>query len=123
MYRVAKTFRFEAAHKLPLHDGQCRKLHGHSYRVEVEVEGSALECDGKSPAHGMLIDFGHIKDAWEGNLVFLDHSLLNDVIKTPTAENLAKMIYDEINIWLPEEIQVNRVRVWETEDCWAEYQQ
>lgn len=52
--KVAKRFRWEAAHRLPWHEGQCRHLHGHSYRMTVELRGDPS-------GDGMLMDFKHLK--------------------------------------------------------------
>lgn len=57
---ISKEFKFEAAHRLPLHAGACANIHGHSYRVVVEI-GGELNTDG--PASGMVMDFGCLSDA------------------------------------------------------------
>ena len=92
---------------------KCRKLHGHNYRVEVEIRGE-INNHG-AYGSGMVEDFAEIDGRMEPLLAQLDHSLLNDLIENPTAENIAFWILDEYslkNIW--------RVRVWETDKCWAE---
>jgi 6-pyruvoyltetrahydropterin/6-carboxytetrahydropterin synthase len=120
MFRVCKTFRFEAAHRLPDHDGKCRKLHGHSYRVEVEVATATLAAEG--PKRGMAIDFGDVKEAVADIVNQMDHTVLNDRAlwsdTPPTAEAIAKEFYDVVSRRL---LGVSRVRVWETDDSWAEY--
>src|SRR5690349_6079467 len=97
--RLSKSFRFEAAHSLPTFpDGhKCRRLHGHSFRFDVVVEG---EVD---PAKGYLIDYGDIKKATEPLLNRLDHYHLNHIegLENPTSEVLAKWIYDRLKSSLP----------------------
>ena len=97
--RLSKTFRFEAAHDLPTFpDGhKCRRLHGHSFRFDVIVEG---EVD---PARGYLIDYGDIKKATESVVRRLDHYYLNEIpgLNNPTSENLAKWIWDQLQPLLP----------------------
>lgn len=120
LYRISKEIRFEAAHQLaglpPEH--MCSRLHGHNYRVEFILSGLRLD-----PKTGMLLDFtifNHLK-------MQLDHQFLNDVMKpiNPTAENIAAWFCDATNQILleldaHEEVFVDRVRVWETDTCWAE---
>ncbi|MDB5174669.1 MAG: 6-carboxy-5,6,7,8-tetrahydropterin synthase [Massilia sp.] len=97
--RLTKMFHFEAAHDLPTFppDHKCRRLHGHSFRFEVLVEG---EVD---PAQGYLIDFADIKKAAEPLVRRLDHYYLNEIegLANPTSENLAKWIFDRLKPSLP----------------------
>ena len=106
---LTKTFGFEAAHWLPTfpEGHKCRRLHGHSFRVDVVIEG---EVD---PAEGYLQDFGQIKAALEPIEKRLDHYCLNDIegLENPTAEMLAKWIYDRLAEALP---LLDRVVVRET---------
>ena len=109
---LTKQFRFEAAHQLPNHDGKCQRLHGHSWVGEVTVKGDALYTEG--PKTGMLIDFGDLKAAItplvENNL---DHHYLNDStgLKSPTSEEIARWIYDQLEPVLP---GLNSVTIEET---------
>ena len=122
MYRVAKTFRFEAAHFLPDHDGKCKTMHGHSYRVEVVCQGVDVHLDGAK--RGMVVDFGDIKKVVQPIVDALDHTVLNEnprlkaYVHPPTAETLAAFFYNEIR---HSSLHVAIVRVWETDDCYAEY--
>ena len=68
---VAKRFQWEAAHRLPAHPGRCRNLHGHSYRMTVEVEGAV-------GAGGMVLDFGDLKAAVAPLVEAWDHATLVD---------------------------------------------
>ena len=85
---LTREFRFESAHRLPMvpPDHKCFRMHGHSYRIEVQVAGPI------DPATGWLIDFGEIAARVEPILkAELDHRVLNDVpgLENPTAELLA----------------------------------
>ncbi|MFA7235579.1 MAG: 6-carboxytetrahydropterin synthase QueD [Phycisphaeraceae bacterium] len=97
--RLTKSFSFEAAHWLPkFPEGhKCRRLHGHSFHVDVIVAG---EVD---PQTGVLIDYGDIKAAIAPVEKQLDHYCLNDIagLENPTAELLAAWIYDRLKPALP----------------------
>lgn len=96
---LTKRFSFEAAHWLPTfpEGHKCRRLHGHSFHVDVEVAGQV------APDKGYLIDYGQIKQAFVPVKDKLDHYLLNDIegLDNPTAEMLAKWIYDRLKPNLP----------------------
>lgn len=96
---LTKTFSFESAHWLPCfpEGHKCRRMHGHSFKVDVIVSG---EVD---PDRGYLIDFAQIKDAIRPLEEQLDHRVLNDIpgLEVPTAENLARWIYDRLLPELP----------------------
>lgn len=97
--RLVKGFGFEAAHWLPTfpEGHKCRRMHGHSFRVEVEVEG---EVDA---AKGYLVDYGEIKNATEPIEQALDHRCLNDVtgLENPTSESIARWIWERLKPRLP----------------------
>ena len=107
---ITKSFTFEAAHLLPDHPGKCAKLHGHSYRLEVSVEGP-VQTTG--PEAGMGMDFTRLSDAVEREIVSVwDHVYLNDVVPfVPTAELLAQEAFRRLaNAGIP----VSRIELWET---------
>lgn len=107
--QIRKQFRFEAAHVLPHHPGKCARLHGHSYRLEVALEGS-LQTDG--PARGMIVDFDAISALVKPLVIErLDHASLNDVMPNPTAEHIALWIWEVLASQLP---QLAEIVVWET---------
>lgn len=86
-----KTFRFEAAHLLPRHRGQCRFLHGHSYGLRVAIEA---EVD---PVSGMGCDFDDLAAVVQEHVLEkADHRYLNDFIENPTAENICVWIWAEL---------------------------
>ena len=106
---IWKEFRFEAAHLLPnLPEGhKCRRLHGHSYRVRIYVEG---ELDENL---GWIIDFADIKAAFKPILDQLDHHYLNEIegLENSTAEVIARWIWDQLKPRLP---ILSRVEIGET---------
>lgn len=97
--RLAKSFSFEAAHFLPsFPEGhKCRRMHGHSFRVDVVVEGPL------DPARGYLVDYGDIKRAVAPLHDELDHRLLNELpgLANPTSEMLAVWVWDRLHPVLP----------------------
>ena len=135
--KVAKTFKWEAAHRLPWHDGDCKNLHGHSYHMTVELEG-------KTNDRGMLIDFAEIKrivkplvDAWDHatliaendeNLLKAIEQLESKYFTLPfdsTSENLCRYVAEYIQqngkvLVLDNCIKRIKVRIQETETCYAE---
>ena len=102
-----KLFRFEAAHRLPFHAGVCKRLHGHSFVVEVTIAGKVGE------ESGWVIDYGEIKAATAPVREALDHRYLNEIpgLENPTSEHLAIWIWREISPSLP---SLRKVRVQET---------
>ena len=96
---LRKTFQFEAAHLLPHlpKSHKCRRLHGHSFGVEIVVSG---ECD---PRLGWLMDYADISRAFKPILERLDHYYLNEVpgLDNPTSENIAAWIWNELKPRLP----------------------
>jgi len=138
--RVAKRFKWEAAHRLPWHEGQCRHLHGHSYRMMVELEGTPDE-------RGMLIDFKHIKRVLKPLIEAWDHAVLvgagDDALADAmaqlgtrtytfptdtTTENICAYVVHYLGTRALQTLQAHnvdtiRVRVAETETCYAELDQ
>ncbi|MBO0764772.1 MAG: 6-carboxytetrahydropterin synthase QueD [Hyphomicrobiaceae bacterium] len=108
--RIGRTYRFEAAHYLPLLPGghKCRNMHGHNYRVDVVVRGPL-------DRRGFVADFAEIDAKVLVLIRKLDHRVLNEVegLENPTAELIAG--------WLLERLpQCESVRVWENDDSWAQ---
>lgn len=114
MMQIRKTFRFEAAHVLPFHNGKCARLHGHSYRLEVSVYGPLRE-DG--PDRGMVMDFGEIADIVKSDVCGrLDHQQLNDIVENPTCERVLEWIAATLAKKLP---NMCEVILWETDTACA----
>ncbi|MBB5047391.1 6-pyruvoyltetrahydropterin/6-carboxytetrahydropterin synthase [Rhodopseudomonas rhenobacensis] len=114
--KITQAFSFEAAHRLPHVPAthRCHRMHGHSYRVELQLQGPV------DPHSGFVVDFFDIEAAFGPVLKSLDHYCLNEVsgLENPTAENIALWIWQRIKPALP---QLSQVKVFETADCWAEY--
>ena len=114
--RLSKTFHFEAAHDLPTFpDGhKCRRLHGHSFRFDVVVEGDV------DPSKGYLIDYGDIKRAVDPVVKQLDHYYLNEIegLSNPTAEYVSRWLWQQIKPALP---QLSSIIVHETCTSGCEY--
>ncbi|MSR66848.1 MAG: 6-carboxytetrahydropterin synthase QueD [Pedosphaera sp.] len=96
---LRKSFQFEAAHLLP-HlplDHKCRRLHGHSFTVEIVLTG---DCD---PKLGWLMDYADISLAFDPIWRQLDHRHLNEVpgLENPTSENIAQWIWSHLKPALP----------------------
>jgi len=96
---ISKTFRIEAAHRLPNLPAthKCSRLHGHSFRIEVHAEGPV------DPQLGWVMDFADLKAAFRPLFDLLDHNYLNDVpgLDNPTSENLARWVWDRLKPDLP----------------------
>jgi len=87
---LKREFSFDAAHYLPDYHGKCERLHGHTYRAALFVEGVPDE-------EGMVMDFVELKESIrERVLSKLDHACLNDIIKRPSAEYIALWIWKEM---------------------------
>lgn len=112
--RIGRTFTFEASHHLPWHTGECRFVHGHSYRLLVEVSGALNK-------NGVVWDFREMKEfVQEHVLATLDHSSLNTSFVNPTAEIIAQVIWTRLSSKLPSGIALETVRLYEGGDGYAE---
>lgn len=96
---LRKTFQFEAAHLLPLlpEAHKCRRLHGHSFQVEIVVEGE------NDPRLGWVMDYADISAAFKPLWEQLDHNYLNEIVglTNPTSENVAVWIWERLKPALP----------------------
>lgn len=103
---VIKSFRFEAAHRLPWHPGRCSRPHGHSYRLEIAVSGPVLD-------NGVVIDFDDVSAAARAAVLDIyDHQDLNMILENPTAENIAA---DALRRLRRHGLAAAWVRLWETD--------
>lgn len=111
---LRREFTFDAAHCLSKYHGKCERLHGHTYRLAVTLEG-------KPDEDGMLFDFVELKGVVQGTILSeLDHAYLNDIIDQPTAENIAMWIWQRLERLVKRpNCDLKSVQVWETADCSA----
>jgi 6-pyruvoyltetrahydropterin/6-carboxytetrahydropterin synthase len=118
MFEVFVEHTFAAGHALRNYKGKCENVHGHNYRVQVGVEGPQLD------ANGLLYDFSELKKRVRATSEYLDHQFINDLKPfdelNPSAENIAKYFYDEIQRDISDG-RVAFVRVWETDTSCAVY--
>jgi len=113
-YQMKILTDFAAAHHLRGYEGPCSRVHGHNWKVEVQVSASKLD------EIGMGLDFKLIKQATNKLIDRLDHQNLNELEpfdqQNPTAENIAAYLYRELSIKLNTDvIRVASVTLWETE--------
>lgn len=122
MFRIEKTIRVSSMHKLNLdYESPCTNPHGHNYTIKVGLKGS------KTNHNGMLLDFSHIKDIVNQ----FDHNDINNIMSVnPTAENMCEYIANVLNNRLvlqnsidDTDIKVEYVKIWETDDSWAEWRE
>jgi len=133
--KIAKEFRWEMGHRLPNHDGACRNVHGHSYRLVVEIEGEV------NPETGMVIDFAEISAKVKPFVAELDHAFLCQdsdtevlallermemkrvIIPFPsTVENICRLFVERLRPAFAMEsgLEAFTVRIWETASSVAE---
>ena len=105
--RLYYNAKISSAHKLTLpYKSKCTKLHGHNYKIELQITGSINE-------HGMIIDFYHLKR----EIMKYDHVYLNDILKQPTTENFARFLIEKIrNLPQAENITHIKLKISETEN-------
>ena len=120
MYELKIITHMACAHQLREFEGRCENLHGHNWKIEVQVTGKELE------ANGILIDFKRIKTATEKVIDELDHKFLNDLDYfkelNPSSENIARYIFRALGHALDDRtVRVSRVTAWESDTACASY--
>jgi 6-pyruvoyltetrahydropterin/6-carboxytetrahydropterin synthase len=122
MFQVSVEETFSSGHALRGYRGKCENVHGHNYRVRVTLEGPQLD------AIGLLVDFTQLKQVLREIIGGLDHQFINDLeafrTVNPSAENLAKYFYDEVDrklTGLPAGTRITDTIVWETDTSRAQY--
>jgi len=119
MFKAKIRDSFSAAHSLRGYQGDCERLHGHNYRVEVVVASATLD------QVGIVMDFRDLKAALKSVLDEMDHHYLNDLAIfqdcNPSAELIARHIYARLKGMLPSGTVLSEVAVWENENCCALY--
>ena len=134
MHRVTKELNFCAAHRLLAYGGKCGRLHGHNYKIEVT-------CSWILDRHNMVIDFSTIKNIvgewvdenWDHMTILNSEDELRNTVghvdnvfvfndENPTAEVMARFLYDKfVGEFKACYVRLDKIRVWETPTCWAEY--
>jgi 6-pyruvoyltetrahydropterin/6-carboxytetrahydropterin synthase len=104
---------FDAAHSLPGYNGRCANIHGHTYRVEVVIEGPVGE-------NGFVMDFFQLKKILGSVLDDLDHMNLNEILENPTAERIAEMACQRLRQELQEaSVRLISLKLWEGRNKWV----
>lgn len=139
MFKVSKEFSFDMAHLLDGHDGKCQNLHGHTYKLQVEIAGELYSCGAKK---AMVIDFSDVKAIVKKAILDpMDHAFIYDesskreskiaallqelqsktfgVPFRTTAEELARFIFNRLKY--DEKLAVSAIRLWETPTSFCEY--
>ncbi len=142
--QITRRLEFDAGHRIPDHRSQCRHLHGHRYALEITIAGEVIDLAGV-PDNGMVVDFSDLKMlAWRHVVEPWDHAFLawrrdTAVVEflaglpghktvlldlVPTAENLAALAFSILEpVYRQaygERVQIQRVRLYETPNCWAD---
>ncbi|MRR51048.1 MAG: 6-carboxytetrahydropterin synthase QueD [Rhodocyclaceae bacterium] len=142
--QITRRLEFDAGHRIPDHQSQCRHLHGHRYALEVTLAGAVIDTAGR-PDTGMVMDFSqvkaianqHVVEVWDHAFLAYRHdkpvvdflatlsghkTVLLDVV--PTAENLARLAFAILDPHYRDrfgnELRLHRVRLYETPNCWAD---
>lgn len=141
---ITRRLEFDAGHRIPDHQSQCRHLHGHRYAIEITLSGEVIEKEGDA-ANGMVMDFSQVKDIARQHVVDAwDHAFLayagdravveflasmpghKTVVldRVPTAENLARLAFEILDAAYRDtygnHLRLARVRLYETPNCWAD---
>lgn len=106
---LIKEFEFDAAHNLIHYHGKCERLHGHTYKMVVKLEGIP-------DSEGMIYDFVELKKIVKEKVVDrFDHAYLNDIIPQPSAENIAIFVWNELVHEIKRDnCKLYEVEIWET---------
>ncbi len=144
MLTITRKMEFDAGHRIPDHNSQCRNLHGHRYTLLITLTGDVVQQDGQSD-NGMIMDFGDIKALAHEHLVkrwdhafivfekdtvvrnFLDSMPDHKTVvidRVPTVENLAQIAFDLLKQVYHgrygHQLALAKVTLYETPNCWAE---
>ncbi len=110
--RLSKEFKFDSAHYLKDYHGKCERLHGHTYRMLVTIEGPVQ-------ANGLVMDFVEIKRIVKEKIIEkFDHANINDFLEHSTAENMCIYAWEQLKDDLP----LVEIRIWETDTSCAIYE-
>ena len=143
--QITRRLEFDAGHRIPNHNSQCKHLHGHRYAIEITLSGKVITTEGISE-QGMVMDFSdvkriakeHVVDAWDhAFLVYRGDTAVLDFLRSlpdhktvvleviPTAENLAMVAFglldDAYQNTFGNDLLLERVRLYETPNNWVDY--
>ncbi|MBL7158399.1 MAG: 6-carboxytetrahydropterin synthase QueD [Candidatus Omnitrophica bacterium] len=115
MYEIKVTDEFSGAHRLRNYKGKCESLHGHNWRVKINIYSSILNV------HGMVMDFKELKKHLKKVLAPLDHAYLNGLAcfkkKNPTSENIAKFVHEKLSRTIKKKMKVSVRETGTSEAC------
>ena len=108
--RLCREFYFDSAHYIRHYKGKCEQLHGHTYKLEIVIEGDVKK-------DGMIVDFAKMKEIVETAVIEkLDHQSLNQLFENPTAEHILQWVCEQLQDKLP----LSSIKLWEGQGKWAE---
>ncbi len=141
---ITRRLEFDAGHRIPNHNSQCKHLHGHRYAIEITLSGDIIQAEGQSE-QGMVMDFSDVKriaqqklvDQWDhAFLVYRGDEKVCEFLKSmpdhktvvldvvPTAENLAELAFSILNPAYHDtygnHLRLERIRIFETPNNWAD---
>src|SRR5258708_39715322 len=106
---ICKEFIFDSAHKLEKYRGPCASLHGHTYKLQICIQGKVQE-------NGLVRDLREVKDIVVKHVIqVLDHQYLNEIVTNPSVENLSIWIWEH----LKDELPLYEIKLWETATSFA----
>lgn len=120
IFEASVFLEFSAAHHLLNYEGNCARMHGHNWKVEITARGPKLDKSG------ILIDFRFLRAEGKRVIEQFDHQVINDVAAfeglSPSAENLAQFIGEKVNAALTiPDVKIHSVRIWENDRSVATY--
>lgn len=142
--QITTRLEFDSGHRIPSHKSQCRNLHGHRYAIEITLSGDIIQQEGSSD-QGMVMDFSDVKriareklvDVWDhAFLVYAQDYVIRNFLENlpghktvimknvPTAENMAaeafKILKQEYHDTYGTQLKLERIRLYETPNSWAD---
>jgi 6-pyruvoyltetrahydropterin/6-carboxytetrahydropterin synthase len=120
MYTLSVEKIISCAHQLREYDGPCARVHGHNWRIKIEVQSENLDNNG------IAIDFSELDAKLWDVIGPFDHQMINTIppfdTLNPTAENLVKFIYEQLKLKFSDQISLKKVSVWETDQYMVSYE-
>ncbi len=110
IFYLTKTFTFDSAHNLIKYNGKCERLHGHTYRLDVTIQG-------RLNSEEMVLDFVEFKSIVKDNVIdLIDHTYLNDILEQPSTENLVLWIWNKLSpLFDSDNYKLFEIKLWETQ--------